>query len=129
MSGTMANIGVLYNSNGQQRLTSILCWYDGYIKNAGRLLVTNFNTESSALELVQGGDVVGLRQEIHRITKYAANSESREWETVNQFLEWSNSDYCYLMSNGVWHVRLPEMETREMVNLEHTLLLQTLTNA
>ena len=105
---TKASIGYRMH-NG--RIYYVNCRYDGGLKHVGRLLVEHYNDLDKALELLLGGDIVSLREDLgstirERPLDYdqLEDCEVKEAYWIGDFLLNSNGEYKYLYDKGRWYV-------------------------
>ena len=108
--GTRSRIGIQLADNS---ILSIYCHYDGYPEFNGVKLVENFNTRTTATELIDGGDIsalwtnTGWNNEVLPTTGalyYSSRGEDcppRIDANLGKYLA-NGEEYAYLFVNGEW---------------------------
>lgn len=88
--GTRSTISI---ENDDGTVTGVYCHWDGYISHNGRILLEHYNTDELAQELIAGGDISSLREQIgeqhpfdnphpYGTDEYQAHSDAhRHWTT------------------------------------------------
>ena len=106
--GTSASIGCKM-PNG--KIFYVNCRYDGDLKHVGLLLVEKYNDLAKALELLLGGDIVSLREDLEstvRISHLDCNQledcDLKESSCVGDYLLNGGGEYKYLFDKGRWYV-------------------------
>ena len=106
--GTRSSIGCML-PNG--KIAYVECRYDGDLSHVGRILVEHYNNLDKALELLLGGDIVSLREDLgstmrERPLDYdqLEDCEVKEAYWIGDFLLNSNGEYKYLYDKGRWYV-------------------------
>ena len=64
--GTMSCIGYKGECG---KVAYVICRYDGYLEHVGRILEEHYNDMEKVLKLLQGGDIVSLREDPKRIER------------------------------------------------------------
>lgn len=128
--GTTANIGMVKTVGNQTTVISINCFYDGYLECVGKKLELHYLEEDTAASLIASGDIYGLR-EIYTECRPAdpENLNCTNWQSVDEYLTNSCSDYTYLLHGGEWFVRTPDSGSHTLMKLGHALLMKALTDA
>ena len=105
---TSASIGCKM-PNG--RIFYVNCRYDGDLKHVGVLLVEKYNDLAKALELLLGGDIESLREDLESTIRerplgndQLEDCEAKEAYWIGDFLLNSNGEYKYLFDKGRWYV-------------------------
>ena len=99
---------------------SIYCSHNSGIDNAGKILLSNYNSEYFVEKLINLGDVLNMENLFKNIKRNYDNSRTngikREpWDEVkphihqnlNEYMEWSeyyNAEYIYLFDDQQWMV-------------------------
>ena len=106
--GTRASIGC---KMGDGKIYYVDCLYDGYLAHAGRILEERYNDLAKALELLLGGDIVSLRDDLEstvRVSHLNRNQledcEVKEASCVGDYLLNGGGEYKYLFDRGRWYV-------------------------
>ena len=106
--GTSASIGCNM-PNG--RIFYVNCRYDGDLKHVGVLLVEKYNDLAKALELLLGGDIVSLRDDLESTVRESpldndelVDRDLKEASCVSDYLLNGNGKYKYLFDKGMWYV-------------------------
>ena len=106
--GTRSSIGCVIPSG---EIEYVECRFDGYLSHVGRLLVGHYNDLDKALELLLGGEIVSLREDIESTIRELplGNDEIEDCEVkeaywIGDFLLNSNGEYKYLYDKGRWYV-------------------------
>jgi len=106
--GTRSSIGC---KMPRGKVAYVECRYDGDLSHVGRLLVEHYNDLDKALELLLGGDIVSLREDIESTIRerplgndQLEDCEVKEAYWIGDFLLNSNGEYKYLYDNGMWYV-------------------------
>ncbi len=129
---TRSNIGVK-TSEGKYKV--IYCHWDGYPSYNGKVLLENYNTQEKVEELIEMGDISVLREKIgekhhidsvevtklgyttfyHRdIKEKLEDTQSEEFDTLEELLGYCINDYTYIFDNGKWLYRHWEGELKEL---------------
>ncbi len=110
---------------GVSRITSIYCHHDGYLDHAGHILLNHYTNAGKVYELLHGGDLSSLGEEVARPsntkeswTKYCVyysrdrgdawkDCEPHHTDSVQEFLEAYAVPYYYLFvtSENRWYVK------------------------
>lgn len=106
--GTRSSIGC---KMPRGKVAYVECRYDGDLSHVGRLLVEHYNDLDKTLELLLGGDIVSLREDIESTIRERplGNDEIEDCEVkeaywIGDFLLNSNGEYKYLYDKGRWYV-------------------------
>ena len=106
--GTSASIGCKM-PNG--KIFYVNCRYDGDLKHVGLLLVEKYNDLAKALELLLGGDIVSLREDLESTVRIShlgndelVDCDLKESSCVGDYLLNGGGEYKYLFDKGRWHV-------------------------
>ena len=106
--GTRSSIGC---KMPRGKVAYVECRYDGDLSHVGRILVEHYNDLDKALELLLGGDIVSLREDIestirerHLDNDQLEDCEVKEAYWIGDFLLNSNGEYKYLYDKGRWYV-------------------------
>ena len=106
--GTRSSIGCVM-PNGE--IEYVECRFDGYLSHVGRLLVEHYNDLDKALELLLGGDIVSLREDLESTIRerpldndQLEDCEVKEAYWIGDYLLNSNCEYKYLFDKGRWYV-------------------------
>ena len=109
--GTSASIGCKM-PNG--RIFYVNCRYDGGLKHVGLLLVEKYNDLAKALELLLGGDIVSLREDLEHTERESSlgfakiedfiDCEVKEADWMGDYLLNGEGEYKYLFIKGMWYV-------------------------
>ena len=93
------------------KVAYVECRYDGDLSHVGRILVEHYNDLDKALELLLGGDIVSLREDIestirerHLDNDQLEDCDVKEAYWIGDFLLNSNGEYKYLYDKGRWYV-------------------------
>ena len=109
--GTRSSIGCVM-PNGE--IEYVECRFDGYLSHVGKILVEHYNDLDKVLELLLGGDIVSLREDL----EHTERESSLGFDKIDDFMEcgvkespWlgdyllnSNGEYKYLFIKGMWYV-------------------------
>jgi hypothetical protein len=102
--GTRSNIAIK-NDDGSYDV--IYCHWDGFFSSNGVMLFTKYRDEKIARELINGGDMSSLGEEIVETVYYSGKGE--DWEdvkpanyTVKNEEELCQEEYLYLWKDGGW---------------------------
>ena len=89
----------------------VVCRYDGYLEHVGMLLAERYNNMEKVLELLRGGDIVSLREDLELIERERPmNYEQLEEYKVKvangagDYLLNVEGHYKYLFKRGRWYV-------------------------
>jgi hypothetical protein len=106
---TRATIG-LKQPNG--KIDTIICWHDGYLDGAGRILKKHYDTPEKIEKLMQNGNLELIQPTIKRCEfQYQgddATPEDCQAETLKDTdallyqVRNFNQDYGYLFQDGQW---------------------------
>ena len=106
--GTRSSIGC---KMPRGKIAYVECRYDGDLSHVGRILVEHYNDLDKALELLLGGDIVSLREDIestirerHLDNDQLEDCDVKEAYWIGDFLLNSNGEYKYLFDKGRWYV-------------------------
>ena len=106
--GTRACIGYR-GENG--KIAYVVCRFDGYLEHVGMLLVERYNNIEKVLELLRGGDIVSLREDLEHTQrenpknfKDPSDCEVKIAEGVCDYLLNRDGDYKYIFDGGRWYV-------------------------
>ena len=109
--GTRSSIGRVM-SNG--KIAYVECRFDGYLSHVGVLLAKHYNTLDKALELLLGGDIVSLREDLEHTERESSlgydnledrvECEVKEADWIGDYLLNANGEYKYLFDKGRWYV-------------------------
>ena len=87
------------------------CRYDGDLKHVGVLLVKKYNDLTKALELLLGGDIESLRDDLESTVRTShleydelADYDLKEASCLGEFLRNGGGKYKYLFDKGKWYV-------------------------
>lgn len=104
---THARIGVV-NTDGS--VTSIYCHFDGYINHTGKMLLSRYNDEAAARQLIALGNLRGIRRtgrpETGHYVTITPEGETEDVVTSKTVTEFDKlrEDYAYLFRDGKWFV-------------------------
>ena len=106
--GTTSSIGCKIPRG---KVAYVECRYDGDLSHVERLLVEHYNDLDKALELLFGGDIVSLREDLESTIRerplgndQLEDCEVKEAYWIGDFLLNSNGEYKYLYDKGRWYV-------------------------
>lgn len=106
--GTTASIGCKM-PNG--RIYYVNCRYDGDLKHVGLLLVEKYNDLAKALELLLGGDIESLRDDLESTVRAShleydelVDCDLKEASCLGDFKRNGGGKYKYLFDKGRWYV-------------------------
>lgn len=106
--GTTSSIGC---KMPRGKVAYVECRYDGDLSHVGRLLVEHYNDLDKTLELLLGGDIVSLREDLESTIRerpldydQLEDCEVKEAYWIGDFLLNSNGEYKYLYDKGRWYV-------------------------
>ena len=106
--GTRASIGCMM-PNG--KIAYVECRYDGYLSHVGLLLAKQYNDYDKALELISGGNIVSLREDLESTIRerplgcdQLQDRDVKEAYWIGDYLLNSNGEYKYLFAKGRWYV-------------------------
>ena len=106
--GTRSSIGCVM-PNGE--IEYVECRFDGYLSHVGRILVEHYNDLDKVLELLLGGDIVSLREDLeHTIRERPLDNDQledcdvKEAYWIGDFLLNAKGEYKYLYDKGMWYV-------------------------
>ena len=109
--GTKSSIGCML-PNG--KIAYVECRFDGYLSHVGVLLAKQYNDYDKALELLLGGDIVSLREDVEHTERESSlgydNLEDRiecevtEANWIGDYLLKEEGEYKYLFDKGRWYV-------------------------
>ena len=106
--GTRSCIGYK-GENG--KIAYVICRYDGYLEHVGRILEEHYNDMEKVLKLLQGGDIVSLRDdpkltERERPFNYEQLEEYKVKivDGVGEYFLIGDCDYKYIFDGGRWYV-------------------------
>lgn len=105
--GTRSTISI-ESSNGA--VSTVYCHWDGYLSGVGRTLNRSYSSREQAEQLIAGGDMSSLYDELDRVEYYAADVDDisiQKCRTFNQYeCTLGMADFDYVMrADGVWYVR------------------------
>ena len=105
---TKASIGYRMH-NG--RIYYVNCRYDGDLKHVGVLLLKHYNDLAKALELLLGGDIESLRDDLGSTVRAShldydelVDCDLKEASCLGEFLRNGGGKYKYLFDKGRWYV-------------------------
>ena len=106
--GTRSSIGC---KMPRGKVAYVECRYDGDLSHVGRLLVEHYNDLDKVFDLISGGSIVSLREDLgstirERPLDYdqLEDCEVKEAYWIGDFLLNSNGEYKYLYDKGRWYV-------------------------
>ena len=109
--GTRSSIGCVM-PNGE--IEYVECRFDGYLSHVGRILVEHYNDLDKVLELLLGGDIVSLREDIEHTERESSlgfdkiedfiDCEVKEADWMGDYLLNGEGEYKYLFIKGMWYV-------------------------
>ena len=109
--GTRSSIGCMM-PNGE--IEYVECRFDGYLSHVGRILVEHYNDLDKVLELLLGGDIVSLREDLEHTERESAlgfdkiedfiDCEVKEADWMGDYLLNGEGEYKYLFIKGMWYV-------------------------
>ena len=106
--GTSASIGCKM-PNG--RIFYVNCRHDGDLKHVGLLLAEYYNDLAKALQLLLGGDIESLREDLERTIRVShldynqlEDCDLKEASCLGEFLRNGGGEYKYLFHKGRWYV-------------------------
>ncbi len=93
------------------RIYYVNCRYDGDLKHVGVLLVEQYNDLDKALELLLGGDIESLRDDLESTVRAShldydelIDCDLKEASCLGDYLLNANGEYKYLFDKGRWYV-------------------------
>lgn len=109
--GTRSSIGCVM-SNG--KIAYVECRFDGYLSHVGLLLEKHYNALDKVLELLLGGDIVSLREDLEHTERESSlgydnledriECEVKEADWIGDYLLKGEGEYKYLFDKGRWYV-------------------------
>ena len=109
--GTRSSIGC---KMPRGKVAYVECRYDGDLSHVGRLLVEHYNDLDKVLELLLGGDIVSLREDLEHTERESAlgfdkiedfiDCEVKEADWMGDYLLNGEGEYKYLFIKGMWYV-------------------------
>ena len=109
--GTRACIG--YKSE-RGKVAYVECRFDGYLSHVGKILVEHYNDLDKVLELLLGGDIVSLREDLEHTERESSlgydnledriECEVKEADWIGYYLLNGEGEYKYLFIKGRWYV-------------------------
>ena len=106
--GTRSSIGC---KMPRGKIAYVECRFDGYLSHVGRMLLQHYNDYDKALELLLGGDIVSLREDLESTIRerplgndQLEDCDVKEAYWIGDFLLNSNGEYKYLYDKGRWYV-------------------------
>ena len=109
--GTRSSIGCVM-PNGE--IEYVECRFDGYLSHVGRMLLKHYNDYDKALELLLGGDIVSLREDLEHTERESSlgydnledriECEVKEADGIGDYLLKGEGEYKYLFDKGRWYV-------------------------
>ena len=100
---TRSNIGMKVGD----KYKYIYCHWDGYPYHNGQLLLNHYNTEQAISDLIRGGDVSSLGDNLEKTTFYAR--DRGEKDVFAQFTdsrdEVYQQEWAYVWEDGGWLVK------------------------
>ena len=106
--GTKSSIGC---KMPRGKVAYVECRYDGDLSHVGRLLVEHYNDLDKTLELLLGGDIESLREDLESTVRVShldndqlEDCDVKEAYWIGDFLLNSNGEYKYLYDKGRWYV-------------------------
>ncbi len=106
--GTRSCIGYK-GENG--KIAYVICRYDGYLEHVGRILEEHYNDMKKVVELLQGGDIASLREDLELTERERPyNYEQLEEYKVKiaegegDYLLNGGGEYKYLFDEDKWHL-------------------------
>jgi len=109
--GTRSSIGCMI-PNGE--IEYVECRFDGYLSHVGKILVEHYNDLDKVLELLLGGDIVSLREDIEHTERESSLGFTKiddfmecgvkEADWMGDYLLNGEGKYKYLFIKGRWYV-------------------------
>ena len=109
--GTRSSIGCVM-PNGE--IEYVECRFDGYLSHVGKILVEHYNDLDKVLELLLGGDIVSLREDLEHTERESSlgydnledriECEVKEADWIGDYLLKGEGEYKYLFDKGMWYV-------------------------
>ena len=106
--GTRSSIGCKMPKG---KVAYVECRYDGGLAHVGLLLAKHYNDLDKVLELLLGGDIVSLREDLESTIRerplgndQLEDCEVKEAYWIGDYLLNSNGEYKYLFDKGRWYV-------------------------
>ena len=106
--GTRASIGC---KMGDGKIYYVDCRYDGGLSHVGRILAEQYNDLDKVLELLLGGDIVSLRDDLETTVRASHLDRNqledcglKEASCVDNYLLNGSGKYKYLFKRGRWYV-------------------------
>ena len=109
--GTKSSIGCML-PNG--KIAYVECRFDGYLSHVGKILVEHYNDLDKVLELLLGGDIVSLQEDLEHTERESAlgfakiedfiDCEVKEADWMGDYLLNGEGEYKYLFIKGMWYV-------------------------
>lgn len=106
--GTRACIGYKMPSG---KIAYVTCRFDGYLEHVGMLLAERYNDFDKVLELLLGGDIVSLREDLERtkyenptIYEHPSDCKAKIANGIGDYLLNVEGDYKYLFDKGRWYL-------------------------
>ena len=100
---TRSNIGIKVDGG----YDFIYCHWDGYPSNNGKILLNHYTTEESVNDLINGGDISSLGDNLEKTTFYAR--DRGEKDVFAQFTdsrdEVYQQEWAYVWEDGGWWVK------------------------
>lgn len=112
------------------KVAYVVCRFDGYLEHVGRILEEHYNDFDKVLELLLGGDIVSLQDDLEHTTfenpkNYERPSEckAKVANGVGEYLFIGDCDYKYLFDSGRWYVIDELRKDDGMTPIKHPMLL------
>ena len=109
--GTRSSIGC---KMPRGKIAYVECRFDGYLSHVGVLLAKQYNDLDKALELLLGGDIVSLREDLEHTERESSlgfdkiedfiDCEVKEADWMGDYLLNGEGEYKYLFIKGMWYV-------------------------
>ena len=125
--GTSASIG--YKMPGG-KVAYVVCRFDGYLEHVGMLLVKRYNDFDKVLELLLGGDIVSLGEDLERTEhenpknyEHPSECKAKVVDSEGEYSFIGDCDYKYLFDRGRWYVVDGVRETDGITPIKHPILV------
>jgi|SRR6478609_5704495 len=99
---TRSTIGAMIDN----KIHSVYCHFDGYPDAKMPTLTKHYNTQEKVEQLISGGGMSSLEDDVEKITYYKDRGEDINISIFDNIKEWFNDggeEYNYLFLNNVWY--------------------------